>query len=212
MRGAIDRFNLLRFEIPTSRIVGDRLVRADRLWIGALELIDASGQTGLGFCASLLAPLPPESYLTTYFSQALWPALIGKAPEPLLHQISRPRGAQNQSILFNLENAVDQALWDLAAKRAELPLYRYLGGSRSEVQAYASGLCFHLTDQELRDFYARAAEAGYEAFKIKVGHPDVEWDLDRLKIASEAIGEDGRLGCSAMRQPDTESTGSRIRF
>lgn len=34
--------------------------------------------------------------------------------------------------------AIDIALWDLAAHRAHLPLYRLLGGARSEIDAYAS--------------------------------------------------------------------------
>jgi L-alanine-DL-glutamate epimerase-like enolase superfamily enzyme len=35
-------------------------------------------------------------------------------------------------------SAVDVALWDLIARRAGLPLYRFLGGARHEITAYAS--------------------------------------------------------------------------
>ncbi|MCC2676318.1 MAG: Mandelate racemase/muconate lactonizing protein, partial [Ramlibacter sp.] len=35
---------------------------------------------------------------------------------------------------------IDLALWDLCARRAGQPLWRYLGGTRDEVVAYASGI------------------------------------------------------------------------
>jgi len=35
-------------------------------------------------------------------------------------------------------SAVDVALWDLIARRADLPLHRFLGGARHEITAYAS--------------------------------------------------------------------------
>jgi L-alanine-DL-glutamate epimerase-like enolase superfamily enzyme len=35
---------------------------------------------------------------------------------------------------------VNIALWDLAARRAGMPLWRLLGGARGRVPAYASGL------------------------------------------------------------------------
>ncbi|HRX26823.1 MAG TPA: hypothetical protein P5219_08420, partial [Aminivibrio sp.] len=41
-----------------------------------------------------------------------------------------------------LPGPVDVALWELAALRAGLPLYKYLGGYRKRLPVYASGL-FH---------------------------------------------------------------------
>ena len=49
-----------------------------------------------------------------------------------------------------------------------LPLYKLLGGSRKRVPAYASGLEFHLTDDEVAAFYAGARTAGFSTFKVKV--------------------------------------------
>jgi L-alanine-DL-glutamate epimerase-like enolase superfamily enzyme len=177
MSGSIQEFRLSRFKIPSSRVLGDRAVRVE----------------SLGFCASLLSPLPPLRYLSDYFTFSLWPSLRHTAPESLLHRVARPRGGDSQSALFNLDNAIDQALWDLAAKRAGLALYRFLGGTRSSVRAYASGLCFHLDEKQLQDFYAQARSQGYRAVKVKVGHPSVEWDLRRLSIVAEAAGPDTQL-------------------
>lgn len=95
--------------------------------------------------------------------------------------------------------AVDIALWDLAAKRADLPLYRFLGGYRSEVPAYASG-GYYLPGkgpaglaEELRRYLA----AGFSAVKIKVGAVGLAEDVARVKAAREAIGSDIRLALDA---------------
>ena len=55
------------------------------------------------------------------------------------------------------------------------------------MRAYASGLDFHLTDDEFVAFFEHAGALGYRAFKIKVGHPDFERDLHRLKLLSKAV-------------------------
>jgi len=39
-----------------------------------------------------------------------------------------------------ITGAVDQALWDMAARRAKLPLWQLLGGSSARVRVYASGI------------------------------------------------------------------------
>ena len=63
--------------------------------------------------------------------------LIGRSPldrEAIWHQMSSKslvRAPQAQSI-------VDIALWDLAAKAADMPLWQMLGGARSRIAAYAS--------------------------------------------------------------------------
>ena len=52
--------------------------------------------------------------------------------------------------------ALQLALWDLAAKEVGLPLHQLLGSRRDRVEAYASGLDYHLTDDEFVAFFAHA--------------------------------------------------------
>jgi L-alanine-DL-glutamate epimerase-like enolase superfamily enzyme len=62
-----------------------------------------------------------------------------------------------------------------------------LGSRRNRLQVYASGLDFHLTDEEFVDFFTSADSLGYRAFKIKVGHPDFARDLHRLDLLRKAV-------------------------
>jgi len=117
----------------------------------------------------------------------------GAVPEAFLHRITHPRGGQVRAIAYDLAAATEEAMWDLAAKRADLPLYRYLGGTSPIMTAYISGLCFHMPDQEAHEFYSAGRAAGYRAAKIKVGHQDPAWDLARVRLISEAMGPDATL-------------------
>ena len=57
------------------------------------------------------------------------------------------------------------------------------------VKAYASGLDYHLSDEDYCALFAHAASVGYTAFKIKVGHPDIERDLHRLDLLVKTVGK-----------------------
>ena len=81
---------------------------------------------------------------------------------------------------------IDVALWDLKAKIAGEPVWRTLGAREGRVKAYASGLDYCLSDEDLFAFYRRMAERGVDGGKLKVGL-DLEADLRRLGIMREAL-------------------------
>lgn len=191
MANIIESYRITRYEFPRSRILGDSQVRIDMNFLGTLELISSSGQVGLGFFGALFHPLPSERELIRVFEREAAPAVIGHNPFALTNQVVRPRGGNIGRGLF--ADAVNQACWDLQGKEIEIPLYRLLGADRGRVPAYASGLDYHLTTDEACAFFADAASQGFRAFKIKVGHPDLSWDIARVKAISAAVGTDALL-------------------
>jgi L-alanine-DL-glutamate epimerase-like enolase superfamily enzyme len=86
------------------------------------------------------------------------------------------------------EECLQHAVWDLFAKSVRMPLWKLLGAERRSLQAYASGLDFHLSDADFERLFAQAAAQGFQAFKIKVGHPEIERDLHRLELLKRVIG------------------------
>jgi len=181
----ITDFTITRFQFARDRVIGDSQVRFAYCHIGVLELHGSDGQTGTGFFFSLANALPSLAELRRLFQGEAWPGLQGQHPAVLLNRLKRPRGGNIRGFSIPFEQAINQALWDLEGKRAGLPLYRLLGGTSNKVKLYASGLCYHLSDDEYRRFFLAAREQGYRGFKIKVGHPDIEWDLNRLAIMKE---------------------------
>ncbi|MBI3126996.1 MAG: mandelate racemase/muconate lactonizing enzyme family protein [Candidatus Tectomicrobia bacterium] len=89
---------------------------------------------------------------------------------------------------------IDTALWDIAAKVAGLPLYKLLGGARESVEAYASqGLWLHQTVDELQEEAASFAARGFKGVKMRVGKPDREEDIARVRAVREAVGPGTKL-------------------
>ena len=108
--------------------------------------------------------------------------------------------------------ALDMALWDLAAKRAGLPLATLLarrlgdGVAADLVPLYASGGYRYPSDDErrLRDEVLRMRADGYDRVKIKIGGAALRVDLRRITIAQEHLPS-GHLAVDAMNAYDADS-------
>ena len=182
-------FRITRFQFARDRVIGDSQVRADDANIAALELLDERGNVGLGFLQSLFRPLPALDEIVRIFTYEVWPGLVEQSPLNMVHRVNRPRGGNQRAYSLAFDEAVQVALWDLAAKQVGLPLHRLLGSRRERAKAYASGLDFHLSDGEFSELFGHAASIGYGAFKIKVGHPDFDRDLHRLELLRQTVGK-----------------------
>ena len=89
--------------------------------------------------------------------------------------------------------AIDIGLWDLQAKSAGLSLAELIGRQRDRVPVYASGVNRHLTLAELTEQVTRWTAAGHSRFKIKVGLPSLDEDLERVAAVRQIIGPDRLL-------------------
>jgi L-alanine-DL-glutamate epimerase-like enolase superfamily enzyme len=87
-----------------------------------------------------------------------------------------------------LPGPVDVALWDIAAKAAGQPLYRFLGAYREGLPAYASGL-FHDTTEEYVTEALHWQKHGLPGYKV---HGPGPWrrDIEVHRALREAVGPD----------------------
>ncbi|MEY8654204.1 L-talarate/galactarate dehydratase [Brachybacterium paraconglomeratum] len=167
------------------------------------EITSAQGLEGVGFSYSKRAGGPAQYAHAKEVAELL----IGEDPSdiPRLYERLLWAGASvgRSGLATQALAALDIALWDLKAKRADLPLAKLIGAHRDSVRTYnTSGGFLSAPLEEVRENAARSLEAGIGGIKIKVGHPDAAVDRARVEAVRETIGEDTPLMVDANQQWD----------
>jgi L-alanine-DL-glutamate epimerase-like enolase superfamily enzyme len=112
---------------------------------------------------------------------------------------------------FYLEamSGVDIALWDLAGKSAEMPIYQLLGGAfRESVRVYASGLPaldFDAPDEQFAQLATEAKDIQrerYTGLKMALGK-GIRGDLKSIRKVRDAVGSDFIIYADAAGAYDT---------
>ncbi|MCI0527278.1 MAG: mandelate racemase/muconate lactonizing enzyme family protein [Nitrospira sp.] len=89
---------------------------------------------------------------------------------------------------------IDIALWDLKAKRANLPLYKLLGGYRDQISVYnTEGGWLNMSLEEIKEEAVKAVEEGFPGIKLKVGKEDPLEDVKRVGEVRKLIGDSVKL-------------------
>lgn len=167
------------------------------------EIKTASGQQGTGFSYSKRAGGPAQYAHAKEIARRILgedASDIGKIYEQLLWagaSVGRS-GVATQAIA-----AIDIALWDLKARRANLPLAKLLGSYRDSVQTYnTSGGFLHTPLEQVKENATASLAHGIGGIKIKVGHPDERVDLARVAAMREHLGPTVPLMVDANQQWD----------
>ncbi|QQQ73561.1 mandelate racemase/muconate lactonizing enzyme family protein [Saccharothrix sp. 6-C] len=167
------------------------------------EIRTEAGLEGIGFGYAKRAGGPAQ------FAHAreVAPDLIGEDPNDIGRLWTKlvwagasvgRSGAATQALA-----AFDIALWDLKAKRANLPLAKLLGAHRDSVRCYnTSGGFLHESVGQLKDNATRTLDSGVGGIKIKVGLPDRSEDLRRVAAVREHLGDGVPLMVDANQQWD----------
>ena len=101
---------------------------------------------------------------------------------------------------------LDMALWDAAAKIADVPLHRFLADRlgrnavASQVPVYASG-GYPYPDNDIAALSAEIrhfADLGFTHVKIKIGAANLDHDLRRIEAAAAQLADSEHLAVDAM--------------
>ena len=144
-----------------------------------------------------------HSYAMAHYVRDRLKALKGQDPsniDRIWHILSRIERTDKTPVY--LQAFLDVALWDLQAKRADLPLYQLLGGHRDRVLAYASALTLGSLEAYW-DMAKTSVEQGYKAIKIHITG-DHQLDIEVARTVREAAGDDIRLMYDASGVYDYE--------
>ena len=156
-------------------------------------ITDIDGTVGYGFMPSMSivgeSPLSSESLIETLLA----PVMKGRSficIQPVLGEVEQVLGAN-----FQTKFAIEEALWDLLAKRLQTPLVNLIGGPcRLEVPVMRMlGL---KPPQETAAEAKALVDQGYRHIKVKIGL-DEKRDLETVRRVRDTIGEDVFLSADA---------------
>lgn len=82
------------------------------------------------------------------------------------------------------------AMWDAWARTLGQPVFKLFGVHRDRVPLYGSGGWLSYSLDELLDEVKRYTNRGFRAVKVKVGSPDLQTDIERLRRVRETVGPD----------------------
>ncbi|EMY32285.1 mandelate racemase/muconate lactonizing protein [Arthrobacter crystallopoietes BAB-32] len=167
------------------------------------EIQTEQGHEGLGFSYSKRAGGPAQYAHAREVAETM----IGEDPNDIAKLYNKLlwAGASvgRSGVATQALAALDIALYDLKAKRAGLPLAKFLGSYRDSVRTYnTSGGFLNASIEEVKDRASRSLEEGIGGIKIKVGLPDNAEDLRRVAAVREHIGADVPLMVDANQQWD----------
>ncbi|GGR72610.1 L-alanine-DL-glutamate epimerase-like enolase superfamily enzyme [Nocardioides luteus] len=155
-----------------------------------VEVTTEQGHEGMGFSYSKRAGGPAQyAHLKEIAEVAVGqdPSDIAKIYESLMWagaSVGRS-GVATQAVA-----ALDVALYDLKARRADLPLAKLLGAHRDSCRVYnTSGGFLQASVEEIKEKATASLAAGIGGIKIKVGQPDWAEDLRRVEAIREHLGE-----------------------
>lgn len=172
--------------------------------VGA-KITTADGLEGYGFTGTH-AHLASDRLITACIRDCYTPLLLGEDAadhQRLWTKLARYPALQwvgRAGITHLALAAVDVALWDLASKKAGVPLWSLLGGARTErLEAYNTDIGWiSFSKEALIAGSARAVEEeGFTRIKIKVGHDDPNADIERLAAVRARVGNGVRIAIDA---------------
>lgn len=164
-----------------------------------LKLTDSDGVVGVAG-ADCYAYAPGDRSLLEGVS-SMWPWLDGRSVDCRDQLATDMRVGVVFPFSTGAISLVDTALWDLAAKRAQLPLWRLLGGAQTKVPTYAS-LEAMPAEGDYLDVIGKAVADGITAVKLHAfGDPDRDialFELVRGTYPDVALMHDAESAYSYM--------------
>ena len=153
------------FETSFGRTTERRIILA--------RVIDANGGDGWGECTAGEGPFYSSEWTETAWAtltEFLGPMMLRKEFESAAHVFKLMRPVRGHRMA---KATLETACWDLEAKRAGVPLWKHLGGTRSELSCGVS-IGIQDTPDALLEKIRKEVDAGYQRIKIKI---KPGWDL-----------------------------------
>ncbi len=181
----VSRIELIEIKMPLVHFFETSFGRTYERRIILARVEDNEGNEGWGECTAGETPSYCEEWTESCWSvlqEILAPVVLGKEIETasqVWELMKKVRG--NRMAKATLETAV----WDLEAKKLNMPLWKHLGGVNQEI---ACGVSIGIQDsvEQLFSKIQTELDAGYRRIKIKIAP---HWDFDVIRRVREKFGD-----------------------
>lgn len=153
----------------------------------AIKITTDTGIEGWGeaspCCPYITGDLQATAYAT---AEHLARMIVGKNPlgiENRMSEINRYMVGEP-----SIRGAFDMALYDIAAKAANMPLYQFLGGEQREIRTDLT-IGWQDTIEQTKERAQAILDQNFDAIKLKVGRPGLE-DVAHVAAVRELAGPD----------------------
>lgn len=170
------------FETSFGRTTERRIILA--------RVTDANGAEGWGECTAGEGPFYSNEWTETGWAtlvEFLGPMMLRKEVEGAAHVFNLMKPVRGHRMA---KATLETACWDLEAKNAGVPLWKHLGGIRSEV---ACGVSIGIQDtpDALIEKIRKEVDAGYQRIKIKI---KPGWDLGIIEYVRKEFPDIRLMG------------------
>jgi len=159
-----------------------------------------AGFYGVGECSAF--PMIVGETQATCFEMAKDFAQLWKGKDPLLIEDRMKELHSFTALNATIKSAFDMALYDIAAKNADQPLYKFLGGKKKKIE---TDLTIGIDSPEAMAKHAiEFKKDGVRMIKVKLGK-NAEDDIERIRQIRKAIGKKIILRIDANQGWDYET-------
>ena len=159
--------------------------------LNVVKIQTDEGITGIGLGGGMTDDGKVFQAIGAQFEQVV----VGQDPlnnEKIWDDLWQPKLIGRRGLTTRVISAIDNALWDVKGKAANMPVYKLLGGYSDSVPVYIAG-GYYEEGKGLEDLAQEMEESvsmGAKAVKMKIGGAPINEDVERVRVVREAIGPD----------------------
>ena len=186
----IQSIELREIRLPLIHFFETSFGRTTERRILLARLTDANGGEGWGECTAGEGPFYSDEWTETAWTtlvEFLGPMVLRQNLESAAHAFSLMKPVRGHRMA---KATIETACWDLEAKSAGVPLWKHLGGTRTEV---SSGVSIGIQDtpEILLEKIRKEVDDGYQRIKIKI---KPGWDLKIIERVRKEFPEIRLMG------------------
>ncbi len=186
----VKSIELIEIKMPLVHFFETSFGRTYERRIILTRVADESGGEGWGECTCGETPAYCEEWTDgawAVLEKILAPAVVGKtfASAAEIWDAMKPVRGNRMA-----KAAIETACWDLEAKNLNVPLWKHLGGTKSEIEC---GVSIGIQDsiEQLFGQIETELNAGYRRIKIKIAP---HWDYEVVKAVRTRFGDFPLMG------------------